>query len=530
MRIGIDFDNTIAAYDHLFLSLAGERGYLPEGFSGGKARIRDLVRSLPDGETEWMRLQGQVYGPLMHRAKPLPGVIDFIRSCRNHSVDVFVVSHKTEYGHFDAGQVNLRDAARQWLGAHGFFDRDGTVLAPENVFFETTRSEKMARINSLGCTHFIDDLKEIFSETSFPDKVVRILLHMASGPLPEGPFRAFRNWRDISSFILSPIAVAEKLAGSPLSDIVAVGNGANSRVYMVRTENGRFAMKAYPRKDNDHRNRMDAEIKGLTFLRQHNVASVAEPLAAEPADGFALYSWIDGIAVNSPDTADIDAALVFLATLYDLRSERTAQDLGLASEACLSGAELSNQIYSRIARLQTVSGENAELATFVNKSLVPALENVLAMARRRAGNAGIDFDAELAPRHRTLSPSDFGFHNMLRRPDGCLAFLDFEYFGWDDPVKTVNDFVLHPGMSLNDKLKQRFVTGAGDIFSDDPEFSARLSILYPLYVLRWCAILLNEFLPEHWTRRTHAGAVDRNTVCRKQLDKSRLMLQHLTDA
>ena len=48
-------------------------------------------------------------------------------------------------------------------------------------------------------------------------------------------------------------------------------------------------------------------------------------------------------------------------------------------------------------------------------------------------------------RLRVLSPSDFGFHNALRRPDGTIVFVDFEYFGWDDPAKMMADAMLHPG-------------------------------------------------------------------------------------
>jgi len=34
------------------------------------------------------------------------------------------------------------------------------------------------------------------------------------------------------------------------------------------------------------------------------------------------------------------------------------------------------------------------------------------------------FDQPLAPRHRVLSPSDFGFHNALLAPDNRLRFFD----------------------------------------------------------------------------------------------------------
>src|SRR5204863_7644652 len=96
-------------------------------------------------------------------------------------------------------------------------------------------------------------------------------------------------------------------------------------------------------------------------------------------------------------------------------------------------------------------------------------------------------------------------HNALRGPAG-LTFLDFEYFGWDDPVKLTCDFLLHPGMQLAESLKQRFFAAVMPVYGADPAFAPRLSLLYPLFAARWCLILLNEFLPERWANRVHAGA------------------------
>jgi hypothetical protein len=86
-----------------------------------------------------------------------------------------------------------------------------------------------------------------------------------------------------------------------------------------------------------------------------------------------------------------------------------------------------------------------------------------------------------------------------------LTFVDFEYFGWDDPVKLMCDFLLHPGMRLSEPLKRRFVVAASQIYGADPTFASRLRLLYPLFAVRWCLILLNEFLPERWAYRVHAG-------------------------
>lgn len=57
MRIGIDFDNTIAGYDALFARIGTEAGWLEPGFQGRKKAVRDRVRLLPNGEWSWMTIQ-----------------------------------------------------------------------------------------------------------------------------------------------------------------------------------------------------------------------------------------------------------------------------------------------------------------------------------------------------------------------------------------------------------------------------------------------------------------------------------------
>jgi len=173
--IGIDFDNTIITYDDVFLATARERGLVEAGFSGHKQAIRDAIRMLPDGEISWQKLQGHVYGKGLAQAAMVEGVDAFLRRCRLNNVPVVIVSHKTEFGHYDPDRVNLRDAARAWMVQHSFFQDSGYGIAPEAVYFEETRKDKLVRITQLGCTHFIDDLEEVLSDPEFPPAVERIL-------------------------------------------------------------------------------------------------------------------------------------------------------------------------------------------------------------------------------------------------------------------------------------------------------------------------------------------------------------------
>lgn len=203
MRIGIDFDNTIAGYDHLFDSLARTKGWLPQQFSGTKRTVRDTLRGLDGGEEKWMQLQAAVYGEKMSQARLIDGVGDFLKECMSRSVSVFIVSHKTQYAPRDANRVNLREAALGWMKEQGFFAPDGFAIPRDHVAFEATREEKCRKIGDLGLSHFIDDLEEVFLDSFFPSAVEQHLFHPGPEPVSIGPFRVHTSWTDIKNDILA---------------------------------------------------------------------------------------------------------------------------------------------------------------------------------------------------------------------------------------------------------------------------------------------------------------------------------------
>ena len=195
MLIGIDFDNTLAGYDRVFAAAALSRGLVPADFSGGRRQLRDLVRARPNGERDWMALQGEVYGPRMAEAEMIEGAAAFLLHCRAEGLTVAIVSHKTEFGHFDSSRTNLRQAATAWMTTQGFFDR--FAVAPESVFFETTRDDKIARITQLGCAVFIDDLEEVLLDPAFPRQCRRLHLAIDMLAATEDGLDRFPGWKAI---------------------------------------------------------------------------------------------------------------------------------------------------------------------------------------------------------------------------------------------------------------------------------------------------------------------------------------------
>ena len=247
----------------------------------------------------------------------------------------------------------------------------------------------------------------------------------------------------------------------------------------------------------------------MKLLAAHFKRRVPKAVAVDQKNLAALYEWIDGERIELDDPArrqktDICAMNDFISDLR--RMSAKAHFDSVAREACLSANELMQQIERRISALCELS-EETDLQDFVSNKLNPVFADASNRLMRWYEKTGQNPQADIAQAHRILSPSDFGFHNALRRSDGDLTFVDFEYFGWDDPVKLLADVPWHPGVRLSSVERQVFVEhGIAHLSADDSNLSGRYHAQFPLYGLRWATILLNEFFPKRWQRRVFAGA------------------------
>jgi hypothetical protein len=322
------------------------------------------------------------------------------------------------------------------------------------------------------------------------------------------------------------------LLGGSVTDAQVIKAGGNNRIVRVdqRGELPR-AVKIYFRHPDDKRDRLATEFGALSFLWRHGVRRTPQPLATDPDRGVAIYSFIEGTRIAPADISreDIAAAVRMLQILRDHIGAEGAQDFGPASEAVFSLDGLLSNLRDRYKRHLAVDGSDpifCEYQTFRDGPLIRALDIMEQAARVTAARVGEAGDKEIPQSMRILSASDFGFHNAIRRPSGDVIFLDFEYFGWDDPAKTVCDFCYHPAMVLTPQLRRLFAASAIPLLGG-AELAARVGRLFPIFGLKWCIILLNEFLPEGRLRRGLASGRSSNGVLAVQLEKARAMLERV---
>jgi len=309
--------------------------------------------------------------------------------------------------------------------------------------------------------------------------------------------------------------VASELLGRQVADVFAYRDrGGNSGIFRILDVQGRnYALKFYPDPRFDPRDRLGTEVEAIRLLGRCNGIRVPDVVAYDKARRVAIYEWLPGVRPEPTEMA-VDGMLVFMETLRDFRNGLPVASVPMASEHCLTGAEILRQVKFRLARLQKLA-EERELQEFLRADVEPLLGR-------------LDLTGHVIPDHlRCLNPGDFGTHNMIEE-NGSFAFIDMEYFGWDDPVKQVCDVLWHPAMTLPGSLAQRFAEGAKQIYGrDDPLYESRLVRHMPAFGLRWIMIVLNEFLPERWAIRSHAGAMDWIAAKHVQIGKARGMVAAL---
>lgn len=302
------------------------------------------------------------------------------------------------------------------------------------------------------------------------------------------------------------------------ASISELKTGRNSRVYKVSSVNNCAILKIYHKHANDSRDRLASEYAFLSLLNHLGVFPVAKPLGKDEYLGFGIYEYLLGAHVSAVTDSDVNQAVSFLREINDVRYQPQAKTIHEASEACWSLDSHIFMVKQRVTKLrkEIQEKEEPEAFNFVNNQLSQALERSICVSRQNLDD--VDRFKDTPTRLRILSPSDFGFHNVLKY-DEKIYFVDFEYAGWDDPVKLVCDFICQPDVPVSD-YQSEFFTNAMANWLKDERLSEYVDRILLLYRVKWCCILLNNFLAEGDARRKHANAHS-NEGKKSQLEKAK---------
>jgi hypothetical protein len=316
--------------------------------------------------------------------------------------------------------------------------------------------------------------------------------------------------------------------------LVPLSGGANNRVYRVNGPESPLVLKSFYHAAGDKRDRFGAEKAFYDFLHAIDLKQATPRILAwSSTHRLGLFSWIEGRKLT-PAEADRDAvgqALDFYLRLNARTELPTAEAVPIAAEACFSLGEHVQSVERRVVRLEKLearTGLEQSVAALVKDRIRPALARAQLSLKKAFPEPD---DLSLPKNRRVISPSDFGFHNALRGDKGRLVFFDFEYAGWDDPLKFVCDFLCQPEIPVPHALHD-FCLELLDPAAPGGVRPEQVRALLPLYHLKWCCLMLNEFLPTERQRRLFAQELPSAQLIerqRRQYDKAQATLMKMSD-
>lgn len=322
--------------------------------------------------------------------------------------------------------------------------------------------------------------------------------------------------------------IAASLCGGAAVDIFPAAGGRNSRIYRAE-EGGRvFALKFYRPDTEGKRERFEAETSALELFEKNGIQTTARLIAKDKVNNCVLMEWLEGERVDYYGAKELKALAEFIEAAHKIVLKGGYQQIRRATEASLNGGEILRQINLRLSRLEPSKKQYPELANFIDKEFAPAFNEISGWSQKQYKDSGLNFSEDISLKQQTLSVVDLGFHNVLRKGNK-FYFLDFEFFGWDDPVKLVADTLQHPGMMLDSEKKQILFSHFIKIFNSDKTFLARLRSLYPLFGLKWCMIMLNQFLPGY-KQLAAEGVFEKEQQLKRVQTLVKSMHEHFKDA
>jgi thiamine kinase-like enzyme len=332
----------------------------------------------------------------------------------------------------------------------------------------------------------------------------------------------FDDWRVDPPAELQHVTAVQRLSG-----------GANNSVYVLHARRPSWVLKQYFSHAEDLRDRFGAEVAFYDFAWSHGIRCVPQLLAAARSRKMALIEFLPGRTLQA---ADMNERLVVQATqfcqqLCDARRASPAVSLPPAAESCFSIQQHLDCVDRRVQRLQRIADDSdlqREVARFTSRDLLESWRALRTCVLEDCSSRGISVVAELGARERIVSPSDFGFHNAVLDDRGDVRFLDFEYAGWDDPAKLICDFFCQVKVPVARAWYPTFFAGIASRLPDPEAVRDRVKLLYPVYQVKWCCIVLNEFLPVGLARRKFsAGECESKTSLAAQFEKARTILGQL---
>lgn len=290
----------------------------------------------------------------------------------------------------------------------------------------------------------------------------------------------------------SVIAWLKKTLGVKSIELAPINGGANNLGIKVTSENQSWFLKSFNTQSPNVKYKQQNEFLFSQEVYRNSLTATPKPIAINLEENVSLFAYIEGKRVEKACKNAVQQAILFF---QNINQQVPSPHLNIASESPSTLAEFSDIITNRLKRLETVIINSDQLSTDYHKVLT------LIRQRQETLTCNLPLHWQKALERNVLSPSDFGFHNAIET-SSCLYFIDFEYAGLDTPWKVFADFFSQPAVPVDLTFAREFLKlEQFSLLKENHEDTLKI---FELTQLKWCLIMLNEFLPEVQTRRIHS--------------------------
>ena len=276
-----------------------------------------------------------------------------------------------------------------------------------------------------------------------------------------------------------------------LKNLNILNDGINSCTYLLNIKkNKKYILKKYKRENKLKRfNREKFFIDNLT---KRNVKNIPKIIYSNKNAKYIILDYIDGCQIKSFFLKNLLDSAKFINKINSPPNNRIKKYKFKAIDACFTVNNHISLIENKIKKIKTIkcSDKNLQLKlkSFIWNKVIPAWnyqKRKIKLAYKNKLNKNIPNEEIL------LSPSDFGFRNMLKKKNQ-IYFLDFEYAGIDDGVKLVCDFFLQPDVHVPKKYINLFINKSFNK-KTHINYKKRLETVFLSHAIKWCCIILNIF-------------------------------------
>ncbi len=295
--------------------------------------------------------------------------------------------------------------------------------------------------------------------------------------------------------------------------------GINSKVVELDHDSGQKSiLKIYPTFNNDNRNRLESEKKFLKYLKLKNIRNCPEIYYANESYNFLVISFIDGIKIKDYREISLIEIAEFSLRLNKSNLKTKKNSLPLASEASFNVKDIMKLIKSK-TKEKELKFKNHKTDSFFkewfnNELIVDIYEN-LKYIEENFSLQGINDSQKI------ISQSDVGFHNMILK-NKELFFIDFEYAGWDNPMKYISDWILQPDSFFPNEKPLEFFDPIAKTAFNNINWKIEIKPYLLLYRLRWCLILTNQLQNKNLSKEEYNSKVSK---LKHYYQKSKLYLK-----